>query len=83
MTNELSVAALSVPHVLHRQPGAGRDNQRFNTGLECGMENWREFWAVVHRKFVEPICLFCPRVSLRIGAADEPENRRNVPFGSK
>src|ERR1700737_903256 len=47
------------------------------------MENGCEFWAVVHRKFIELISRFRLCVSFRIGAADEPENRWYVPFGTE
>src|SRR5580704_19125816 len=70
-------------YVLRRHPGAGRDDQRLDTGLQRGMENGCEFWAVVHRKLVEPVCFFRLRIGLRICAAHKPENRGNVPFGSE
>src|SRR5450759_4871667 len=39
-------------HVLGRQPGAGRHDQRLDTGLQRRMENGCGFWAVVDRKCV-------------------------------
>src|SRR5512135_1156740 len=47
------------------------------------MENGREFRTVVYWKFVYLVRLFGLRVSLRIGPADEPEDRGHVPFGSE
>src|SRR5260370_19106181 len=60
---------------LCRQPGAGRDHQRFHTGLQRGVKNGCEFWAVVYRKFVGLVCRFFLSVNFRIGAADEHTNR--------
>src|SRR5438874_13133381 len=47
------------------------------------MHNGRKFRTVVHRKFVDFVRLLGLRVRLRIGAADEPEDRWHVPLGSE
>src|ERR1700730_2301985 len=64
-----------------RQPGAARDDQRFHTGLQGGMENGCEFRAVVHRKLGELICRFRLCIGFRIRGAHEPEILWYVPFG--
>src|SRR5689334_13292209 len=68
---------------LYRQPGTGRNDKRFNTGLQCRMENGREFRAVVHWKLVDTICFLRLGVGLRIRSVNEPEDRWHVPFRSE
>ena len=70
----LEIDASPNAYVLRRQPGAGRDDQCLDAGLQRGMENGCEFWAVVHWKFVEPVCYFRLRIGVWVCAADKPEN---------
>src|SRR4051794_4362632 len=47
------------------------------------MEYGREFRAMVHRELVELVRVSRLRIDVRIGASDEPEDRRNVPLRTK
>lgn len=65
---------------LRGQPGFRGNDQRLHTGLQRGMDDRSEVWAVIGRDLVEPTGRFGFGVEFGIGAAEEPEHRRDVPL---
>src|SRR5262249_36517224 len=68
------------PAALRPQPGARRDDQCLDAGLQGRMNDWCKAWIVVRRDLVEPACLLGFRVAVGVGAANEPEHGGCVPF---
>src|ERR1051325_6206187 len=58
---------------LLRNPRLRRDDQRFDTRFERGMNDRSETWIMIRRDLVHAAGGFCFFVNGRISAADEPE----------
>src|SRR5436853_109357 len=69
--------------VLYRQPGARRDDQRRDAGLQGRMDDRSKARIVVGRDLVELARVLGFRVAFGVGPADEPENRGRVPLRAK
>src|SRR4026209_1380704 len=66
-----------------RKPGKGTDDHGFDPRLQGRMNHRCEEGAVIDLQIVDPACCLCLGVNLRISAADEPVNGRDVPCGTE
>src|SRR6185312_1593610 len=67
----------------HREPGSCANDQCLDARLQRRMDERRKLWAVVDRQVIDAARLFCLGVSVRVGAAEEPEDGRHVPLRSE
>jgi hypothetical protein len=58
---------------LRRQPRPRRDDQCLNTGSQSRMDDRRKLWAVIDRKFIQPIISLGFRIDRWISAAHKPK----------
>src|SRR5690348_12167597 len=66
-----------------RQPRLRGHHQRLDAGFQRRMDHGQEARIVVGGDLVDAVRRLGPGVDIRVGAAHEPEHRRDAPFGAK